>query len=122
MRRYITCPDCHDVMRVADYQRHLITKCPHSRTLQLSTQSKQREAAALGKHWVEIPCTGCGANVPIHVEWRQPLPMCKECRMKRRLRLIAVRATKKAHKALRPHVPTEGSAIGGGLPGLGKRR
>ncbi len=74
----------------------------------LSVRQLQRDAAARGRRWVKCSCTGCGIEVPIHVEWRRPLVVCKECRARA--------------KALRSRMPIQGWRVAGGLPSLGRRR
>ena len=38
------------------------------------------------------PCTACGAEAPILVDWRDPLVMCKDCRAKRKQWFLTVHA------------------------------
>jgi hypothetical protein len=87
-----------------------------------SIQELQRNASAKGRKWVRATCTACPGEVLVHVEWQNPLVMCKKCRVRRRARLRRARGRSYAAKALRPRMPTEGWPVGGGLPGLGKRR
>jgi hypothetical protein len=64
----------------------------------------QEEALAKGLRWIKFPCIQCGAQVPIHVSWEQPVPRCKSCR------------TKYGNKRRQVRM------VSGGLPTLGKRR
>jgi len=78
----------------------------------------QQEAMARGRKWIKGRCTRCPAEVLIHVEWQDPLVLCKGCRARRETQL---RAVNYVSKALRPRMPTEGWSVRGGLPSLGKR-
>ena len=84
-----------------------------------SIQQLQQEAVARGRKWVKASCTRCSAEVLIHVEWQNPLVMCKGCRA---IRETQLRAVNYLSKAFRPRMPTEGLSVRGGLPSLGKRR
>jgi len=131
-----TCPGCKAVMKSQRrYERHVATRCAalkaavtaarealHPKRSSKEVRRQQRDAAVQGKRWVVLPCALCGAEVPIHVDWRAPLILCKDCRAKRKEWLLTVHARSYAAKVLRPRMPTEGWVVGGGLPSLGKRR
>lgn len=124
----VTCPLCGAVMTAERYPPHAIDDCPgtkQERIQERSVQQRQRDAAAQGKRWVKCPCTDCGTEVPVHVQWERPLVMCGGCRTKRRHRLDAVQDrinTRKALSGPTTRMPTKGWGLSGGLPTLGKRR
>ncbi len=111
-----------EILGKSERERKVRREQKGPRVRQRSVQQQQRDAAAQGRAWVKCTCTGCGAQVPVHVKWRKPLVMCKECRAKRRRRLLAAHAQSCANKALSPRMPAGGWPVGGGLPSLGKRR
>lgn len=82
----------------------------------------QRDAAAVGRKWVKTNCTVCAAEAYVHVEWRSPLVMCKECQVKRQARLRTVSLRNSSSKARRRKRPRRWSPVSGGLPSLGRRR
>lgn len=65
------------------------TAVTKTKTSERSMRQLQRDAAANGRSWVRAGCTTCAAEVFIHVDWRRPLVMCKECRAKKQACLLS---------------------------------
>src|SRR5262245_57923586 len=80
----------------------------------------QYDAIGQGRRWVKCPCFECGGEMTVHVEWRNPVLVCRMCRS-------ADESTERViygsdATLVKSKLPTEGFPVSGGLPSLGRRR
>jgi hypothetical protein len=110
----------------AKFDDHATRKCP---ALKRPKDPKDaaifdllEEARARGRKWVQLQCTKCKADAPVHVDWYKPSILCKTCREERKVKLRDSHAEQNAGQALGPKMPSSGRSVPGGLPSSGRRR
>lgn len=95
---------------------------PQKRKKQSQVSQLQADAVAAGRRWIRISCRKCPTEVLIHVDWVDPLVLCKSCRVARKVTIRAAHAKQNAGNAMRVKMPKSGVSVPGGSPGSGRRR
>jgi len=77
-RKVPQCPYCNKPFETS-YKYHFKNACPVIIQSRMEIINLQKFALANSKQWVHYPCIECGNPINIHIEWKDPQVVCKEC-------------------------------------------